>query len=136
MTDNEGSITQNNQEFALKKGFYEPTSPMRVSATRRFFFGGSGALSGSSLPLSTGGVAVVSPVLAALESDSGRTSLSGATLFAGVSCRFVCIRGETDGGREMVDSAGVVDGVNTEDEEDVSGTAWLCAIDWNCSVCC
>jgi hypothetical protein len=52
-----------NQEFAYRRtGFHEPTSPMRVSATRRFFFGGSGALSGSSL--STGGVAVASPVLA------------------------------------------------------------------------
>jgi hypothetical protein len=111
-----------NQEFAYRRtGFHEPTSPIRVSATRRFFFGGSGgALSGSSL--STGGVAVASPVLA-LGSDSGRTSLSATTLFAGVSDRFTGIRGERDGGRDMVDSAGVVDGVCTD--EDVRGTAWL-----------
>ena len=77
-------------------------------------------MSGSSL--STSGVAVASPVLA-LESDSGRMSLSNSstTLFTGVSDRFMGIRGERDGGREMVDIAGVVDGVSTE--EDVSGTA-------------
>lgn len=77
-------------------------------------------MSGSSL--STGGVVVASPVLA-LESDSGRTSLSATTLFAGVSDRFTGILGERDGGRDMVDSAGVVDGVSAD--EDVSGTAWL-----------
>jgi len=65
---------------------------------------------------------VASPVLA-LESDSrtGRTSLSGTILFAGVSDRLTGIRGERDGGRDIVDSAGVVDGVSTD--EDVSGTA-------------
>ena len=130
---NEEARNTNNQEFALK-GFHEPTSPMRVSATRRLFFGGSGDLSGSSL-LSTGRVAAASLGLAGLESDSRRTSISGTRFFAGVSGRFGCNRGERDGGREMVDSAGVVSGVSTEDE-DVSGTAWLCAIDWNCSVCC
>lgn len=66
--------------------------------------------------------------------DSGRASISGTTLFAGVKARFDVIRGDKDGGREMVDSAGVVDGVSVDD--DVKGTEWLCAIDWNCSVCC
>jgi hypothetical protein len=88
-----------------------------VSATRRFFFGGSGGLSCSSL--STGVAGVVSRALV-IGPDSGRLSLSGTTLFAGVNCRFDDIRGDKDGGREMVDSAGVVDGVNADD--DVNGT--------------
>lgn len=97
--------------------FHEPTSPTRVSGTRRFFFGGSGALSSSSL--STGVAGVVSRALGG-GPDSGRTSLSRTTLFAGVNGRFDDIRGDTDGGREMVDSAGVVDGVSVDD--DVNGT--------------
>ena len=52
--------------------------------------------------------------------DSGRLSPSGTTLFAGVNCRFDDIRGDNDGGREIVDSAGVVDGVSVD--EDVNGT--------------
>jgi hypothetical protein len=52
--------------------------------------------------------------------DSGRASLSGTTLFAGVKDRLDDIRGDNDGGRETVDSAGVVDGVSVDD--DVSGT--------------
>jgi len=90
---------------------------MRVSATRRFFLGGLGALSSSS---STGmaGAVVSSPPAAG--PDSGRASLSGTTLFAGVKDRFDDIRGDKDGGRETVDSAGVVDGVSVDD--DVSGT--------------
>jgi hypothetical protein len=52
--------------------------------------------------------------------DSGRLSPSGTTLFAGVNCRFDDIRGDNDGGRETVDSAGVVDGVSVDD--DVNGT--------------
>ena len=99
--------------------FHEPTSPMRVSATRRFFFGGSGAGTLSCSSLSTGVAGVVSRALG-MGPDSGRQSLSGTTLFAGVNCRFDDIRGDKDGGREMVDSAGVVDGVSVED--DVNGT--------------
>jgi hypothetical protein len=52
--------------------------------------------------------------------DSGRTSLSRATPFEGVNGRLDDIRGDKDGGREMVDSAGVVDGVSVDD--DVNGT--------------
>jgi len=93
---------------------------MRVSTTRRFFFGGSGTLSCPSL-LSTGVAGVVSPALAR-GPDSGmeRESFSGTTVFAGVKARFDDIRGDRDGGRETVDSAGVVDGVSVED--DVRGT--------------
>jgi len=49
-----------------------------------------------------------------------RESFSGTTVFAGVKARFDDIRGDRDGGRETVDSAGVVDGVSVED--DVRGT--------------
>lgn len=96
--------------------FHEPTSPMRVSGTRRFFFGGSGTLSSSSL--STGVAGVDSRALG-VGPDSGRTSLS-RTPFEGVNGRLDDIRGDKDGGREMVDSAGVVDGVSVDD--DVNGT--------------
>jgi hypothetical protein len=105
---------------------YEPTSPMRVSATRRFFLGGLGALSSSSSTGMTGAVVSSPP---AIGPDSGRVSLSGTTLFAGVKGRFDDIRGDKVGGREMVDNAGVVDGVSVDEE--VSGTEWLCAMDWN-----
>src|SRR5216683_3737165 len=98
---------------------HEPTSPMRVSATRRFFLGGFGALSGSSSSGMTGAVSSAP----ATGPDSGRESLSGTTLFAGVKGRFDDIRGDKDGGSEMVDRAGVVDGVSVDD--DVSGTEWL-----------
>lgn len=97
--------------------FHEPTSPMRVSGTRRLFFGGSGALSSSSL--STGVAGVVSRALGT-GPDSGRVSISRTIPFAGVNGRFDDIRGDKDGGREMVDSAGVVDGVSVDD--DVNGT--------------
>jgi hypothetical protein len=90
---------------------------MRVSATRRFFLGGLGALSSSS---STGMADVVVSSPPATEPDSGRVSQSGTTLFAGVKDRLDEIRGDKDGGRETVDSAGVVDGVSVDD--DVSGT--------------
>jgi hypothetical protein len=59
-------------------------------------------------------------VIVVVGPDSGRASLSGTTLFAGVNARFDDIRGDKEGGREMVDSAGVVDGVSVVD--DVSGT--------------
>ena len=92
---------------------------MRLSATRRFFFGGSGAGALSCSSLSTGVAGVVSRALA-VGPDSGRLSLSGATLLAGVNGRFDDIRGDNKGGREMVDSAGVVVGVSVDD--DVNGT--------------
>jgi hypothetical protein len=94
---------------------------MRVSATRRFFFGGSGSGAGalSCSSLSTGVAGVVSRALG-VGPDSGRLSPSGTALLAGVNGRFDDIRGDNDGGREMVDSAGVVDGVSVN--EDVNGT--------------
>lgn len=72
----------------------------------------------SSSSMGMAGVVVSSPPAIGL--DSGKVSLSGTTLFAGVKGRFDEIRGDKDGGREMVDSAGVVDGVSVDD--DVSGT--------------
>lgn len=90
---------------------------MRVRATRRFFFAGSGALSGSSLSTEVAGV-VSLPLATGV--GSGRTSLSNTTLLTGVRARFDDMRGDKDGGREIVDSAGVVDGVSVD--EDVSGT--------------
>lgn len=92
---------------------------MRVSATRRFFFGGSGAGALSCSSFSTGVAGVVSRALGG-GPDSERLSLSGTTLFAGVNGRFDDIPGDNDGGRDMVDSAGVVDGVSADD--DVNGT--------------
>jgi hypothetical protein len=92
---------------------------MRVSATRRLFFGGSGTGALSCSSLSTGVTGVVSRALG-IGPDSGRLSPSGTTLFVGVNGRFDDIRGDSDGGREMVDSAGVVDGVSVDD--DVNGT--------------
>jgi len=90
---------------------------MRVSATRRFFFGGSGALSCSSLSTEVAGV-VSLPLATGVA--SGRTSLSDTTLLTGVRGRFDNVRGDKEGGRETVDSAGVVDGVSAD--EDVNGT--------------
>jgi hypothetical protein len=90
---------------------------MRVRATRRFFFGGSGALSCSSLSTEVTGVGSLALTAGV---NSGRTSLSGTTLLTGVRGRFEVVRGDNDGGRETVDSAGVVDGVRAD--EDVNGT--------------
>ena len=108
--------TSNNKTGTIKDEAHEPTSPMRVRATRRFFFGGSGALSYSSLSKVVG---IASLALAA-GVNSGRTSLSGTTLLTGVRSRFEDVRGDNDGGRETVDNAGVVDGVRAD--EDVNGT--------------
>jgi hypothetical protein len=90
---------------------------MRVRATRRFFFGGSDALSCSSLSAEVAGVASLALTGGV---NSGRTSLSGTTPLTGVRDRFEHVRGDNDGGRETVDSAGVVDGVRAD--EDVNGT--------------
>jgi len=119
----DGVVYRKNKDNVMIKmktmvAFHQPTSPMRVSATRRFFFGGcGGALSCSSL--STGAAVVVSLALAT-GPDSGSESLSGTALLAGVKGRFDNVRGDRDGGRETVDVAGVVDGVSVDDE--VSGT--------------
>jgi hypothetical protein len=87
---------------------------MRVSATRRFFFGGPGALSCSSLSTEVAGST------SATEVGSRGTSLSSTALLMGVRGRFEDMRGDKDGGRETVDNAGVVDGVSAD--EDVNGT--------------
>lgn len=103
---------------------YEPTSPTLVNTTLLFFLGGSSTLSLS--PATLPDAAASSSVPETLIGVAG-----GSLLFNECVAE---IAGEADGGRETAETDGVVAGVR--EAEEVRGTEWCWAIDWNWRVCC
>lgn len=118
--------------YNISDDVYEPTSPTFVSATLRFFFGGSSDFS-FSFSDSTGAEALP------LSLGPGSASASEVEVLAGVSdgsLLFMGIVGVTMGeakGSDTDGKEGVVAGVR---DDVVSGTECWCAMDWNWSVCC
>ena len=125
-------------------------SPTRVSATRRFFFGGSSTWSFpdfESNTVASGLDAATDCVDASCSTPTELAGVSGgSTRFAGTTAGDIARviegvfdltgtrAGETEG-RGAEDSEGVLAGVKAVDEV-VTGTECACATAWNCSDCC
>lgn len=112
------------QSKKVRQSIYEPTSPTLVNTTLLFFLGGSSASSLS--PATLPNAATSSSVPETLIGVAG-----GSLLFSECVAEMA---GEADGGRETAETDGVVAGVR--EAEEVRGTEWCWAIDWNWRVCC